>query len=155
MGLRRAGLLHDLKRSAKVVLDTSILIYHLEDVRPYSDLTEGALTALAEGSFAGLVSTISLAELLVKPFREGRNEQITRCERFVLSLPNTTLCAPDHVISREAARLRAKYLLKTADALLVATALVEKAAALLTNDHGLRKVQVEGFEVLLLSEYVR
>ena len=155
MGVKRAKLLSELKRSAKVLLDTAVLIYHLEDVPPYSDLTEGVLTVLAEGAVAGVVSTISLAELLVKPFSEAQEMQVSRCERFVLSLPNTTLRAPTHPIAKEAARLRAKYSLKTPDAILVATALVEKAAALLTNDKSLRKVQDEGIAVLVLDDYIR
>ena len=40
MGLKRAKLMEEMKGLTKVCLDSSILIYHLEDMQPYSDLTE-------------------------------------------------------------------------------------------------------------------
>ena len=75
MAVKRAKLLAELKKYRKVGLDTSTLIYHLEDVEPYSELTEAVFTAIAEGSPAGILSTISATELLVQPFAEGRNDR--------------------------------------------------------------------------------
>ena len=154
MAVKRVKFLSELKRFRKVGLDTSMLIYHLEDVEPYSELTEAAFAAIAEGSPAAILSTISATELLVQPFAEGRKDRILTCERFVLSLPNMTLIPPSYLIAKEAARLRAAYGIRTPDALLVATMLVERGEALLTNDRGLRRLKGEGLAVLVLDEYV-
>jgi len=154
VAVKRAKLLAELKKFRKVGLDTSTLIYHLEDVEPYSELTEAVFTAIAEGSPAGILSTISATELLVQPFAEGRNDRILACERFVLSLPNVTLIPPSYAIAKEAARLRAAYGIRTPDALLVATTLVERGEALLSNDRDLRRLRAEGLAVLVLDEYV-
>jgi predicted nucleic acid-binding protein len=53
------------------------------------------------------------------------------------------------ITAKAAARLRAKYNVRTLDALLVATALDEKAAAFLTNDPRLRRLQAEGINYSL------
>jgi len=143
----------ELAHFKKIALDTSILIYHLEDVQPYSELTEVVFVMLANGSFTGIFSTLSVTELLVKPFAEGKEEQIAACERFIRSLPNTVLVAPGYEIARKAASLRGRYRLRTPDALLLSTALNEKAEAFLTNDTRLRGVEAEGIAILVLDDY--
>ncbi len=154
MGVKQAAFVAELKRFTKVGLDSSILIYHLEDVKPYSDLTEAAFTAIAEGSPRAVLSTISVTELLVQPFAEGQQDRVVAFERFAFSLPHTALIPPTYPTTKEAARLRAQYKIRTPDALLVATALGEKAEAFLTNDARLRALKAEGIAIVVLDDYV-
>jgi len=154
VGVKRAKFVAELKRFAKVGLDSSILIYHLEDIEPYSNLTEEAFAAIAGGSPAAVLSTISVTELLVKPFAEGQMDRVAAFEHFILSLPNAVLIPSSYAVAKEAARLRGKYSLRTPDALLVATALSEKADAFLTNDGRLRKLTAEGIVIVVLDDYV-
>lgn len=154
MGGKKAGFIAELKKFRKVGLDTTILIYHLEDVEPYSDLTEAAFAAIAEGSPVAVLSTLSVTELLVRPFAQEHGDRVATFERFVLSLPNTALIPPGYSAAKEAARLRARYGIRTPDALLVATALGEKAEAFLTNDARLRRLKAEGISVMVLKDYV-
>jgi predicted nucleic acid-binding protein len=144
----------DLARARKVGLDSSILIYHLEGLAPYAELTETLFSLLAQGMLMAVISTISITELLVKPFAEGNETAITVCERFLHELPHTAIVAPHSVIAREAARLRAHYKLRTPDALVLGTALVEEAKAFLTNDADLKRVHKEGLAILLLEDYL-
>lgn len=152
MALKR--LMSDLGRFTRVGLDSSVLIYHLEDVRPYSDLTEDLFAAIARGVPGAVLSTISVAELLVKPWRERQPGRIAAFERFVVSLPNAAVVAPDVGVANDAARLRAAYGVGRPDALLVATARREGAQAFLTNDRGLRRLKGEGIVVVVLDDYV-
>lgn len=147
-------LLADLGRFTRVGLDSAVLIYHLEDVRPYSDLTEDLFAAVARGTPGAVLSTISVAELLVKPRREGQPGRVAALQRFVVSLPNAAVVAPDVAVASEAARLRAAYGLRLPDALLVATARREGAQAFLTNDGELRRLKAEGITVVVLEDYV-
>ena len=144
----------EFRRFARVGLDSSILIYHLEDVAPYSDLTEAAFVAIAEGSPSAVLSTISVTELLVEPFAGGQQDRVLAVERFVLSLPGTALVPPNYTTAKEAARLRARYGIRTPDALLLATALAEKAEAFVTNDTRLRRLKGEGIAIMVLDDYV-
>ena len=154
MAVKRARFLADLKGFSTVGLDNSILIYHLEDVAPYSELTEAAFAAIAEGSPAAVLSTLSVTELLVQPFAEEQPDRVAAFEHFVLSVPNTALIPPSYAIAKDAARLRASYRIRTPDALLVASALGGKAEAFLTNDARLRQLKAEGMRILVLHDYV-
>lgn len=138
----------------KVVLDSSILIYHLEDLQPYAEMTENIFTAVASRSLHAVLSTISVTELLVQPFAHGGGEQLTALENFLFSLPNLELVPPSYLIAREAARLRSRYRLRTPDALLVATALKEQADSFITNDARLRNLNKEGLRILILDDYL-
>ena len=154
MEVNRDKFTRALRKFTKVGLDSSVAIYHLEDIAPYADLTEVVFAAIAGGSLAAVLSTISVTELLVKPFAEGREEQVAAFERFILSLPNAAVVPPSYPVAREAARLRAIYGVRTPDAFLVATALGEQAGAFLTNDVRLRKLRAEGIAVMVLDDYV-
>jgi predicted nucleic acid-binding protein len=144
-----------LKKLKKVGLDSSILIYHLEDMEPYANLTENIFARVAEGSLSAVLSTVSVTELLVQPFTASQQDRIAAFERFLFSLPNTELKSPDYPIAKEAARLRSKYRIRTPDALLIATSMNEKADAFITNDASLRALRAEGVTVLVLADFVR
>ena len=152
--MKTARLTTELAKFERIGLDTSILIYHLDDITPYSELTEAVFGEVAAGTPEAVVSTISIAELLVKPFADHAPERVAAFERFVLSLPHTRLVASGYVAAKEAARLRARYRLRTPDALLIATAREERAQAFLTNDAGLRRLKGEGLAILVLDDYV-
>lgn len=144
----------DLARYKRVCLDSSILIYHLEDLAPYAELTELIFVLLAKGEFSAILSTISVTELLVKPMASEKEDQIEVCERFLQGLPHTDIVAPDYEIAREAARLQGRYGLRTPDALLLSTSLKRGAKAFLTNDAELKRAGVEGIAILLLDDYL-
>ena len=154
MAVKAARFIADLKGFSAVGLDSSILIYHLEDVPPYSDLTEAAFAAIAEGSPSAVLSTLSVTQLLVQPFSNEQPDRIAAFEQFILSSPNTALIPTSYAIAKEAARLRASYRIRTPDALLVATALSGKAEAFLTNDARLRRLKLERMRILLLHDYM-
>lgn len=154
MEVKRAKFFADLKNFKKVLLDSSTLIYHLEDIRPYSELTEDLFAALAAGTVGAVLSIISVTELLTKPFTENQMDRVSEFDSFVLSLPNTDLISPDYSNAREAARLRGRYGMRTPDALLLATGLGAKADALFTNDHRMRRLKIEGLAVVILDDYV-
>ena len=153
MGVRRAAFQTELGKCRRIALDSSIMIYHLEDVAPYSDLTEMAFAAIA-GGLGAVVSTHCVTELLVKPFAEGRLDRVNAFERFIQSFSHMALILPTYAVAKEAARLRATHKLRTPDALLVATALSEKAEAFLTNDDQLRRVKSEGIAIIALGDYL-
>jgi predicted nucleic acid-binding protein len=154
MGVKEARFITELKKFHKVGLDSSILIYHLEDIEPYSDLTEHIFIAVAEGSLSAAISTISVTELLVQPFIVGQEDRIEAFEQFLFSFPNAVLVPPSYFIAKEAARLRAKYMIRTPDALLVATALHGKAEAFLTNDTRLRSIKGENITIVILDDFL-
>lgn len=101
-----------------------------------------------------VISTVSVAEALVKPCADGRTERVDAFDRFMHSLPNSTCVAPDYETAKDAARLRGRYGLRTPDALLIATTRRHGGQAFLTNDDGLRKMRGEDLGVIVLDDDV-
>jgi predicted nucleic acid-binding protein len=155
VAVKTARFVAELAGVARVGIDSAVLIYHLEDIEPYSELTEAALGTIAAGRPAAVVSTISLAEVLVKPYRDRQPARIAAIEGFVTSMPNTSVLAPSLTAAKDAARLRAKYGIRLPDALLVATSREQGAQAFLTNDAGLRRLRGEQLTVIVLDDYVQ
>jgi predicted nucleic acid-binding protein len=154
VALKTAKLAAELRKYAVIGIDSAVLIYHLEDTTPYSDLTEETFAAVAAGAPRAVISTVSVAEALVKPYADGRTERVDAFDRFMRSLPNAACVAPDYETAKDAARLRARYGLRTPDALLIATTRRHGGRAFLTNDDGLRKMRGEDLGVIVLDDYV-
>lgn len=152
MALRRARFAESLARSPRMVWDTAPLIYHLGGLEPWSELTTIAIDAMAAGGLEGVVSTVTVAEMLVRPFQTGNPETVAECETFLLAMPGASIVAPDYAIAHRAASLRGSLGLRMPDALICATAL-ELDAGLITNDASLDRVPE--LDVLLLSRFIR
>lgn len=147
MGTLLTGLL---KEHKVLGLDTSVLIYHFEDVPPYSSLTEALFAAAGEGAVELVVPTLCVTEFLVKPWARGEGAA-KEALALLLGLPNARFVAPGVEAAAEAARLRARYGLRTPDALLLATARAGGATAFLTNDRALLRVR-EGLTIVVLED---
>jgi predicted nucleic acid-binding protein len=154
VGLKHAEFAQQLEKLKRVAVDSAVLIYHLEDVTPYSQLTEMLFGKIAAGEIEVVLSTVSLTELLVKPFADEDENAINAFETFLHSLPSSRLLAPDYSIAKEAARLRAKHQLRTPDALLLATAIQSESEAFMTNDTKFRKLPKLPLRIVLLDDYV-
>jgi predicted nucleic acid-binding protein len=111
------GELAFLSRHKRIGLDTVLFIYHLEGTEPYSRFTTKLFTALSRGRFSALASSLVLAELLVRPFELGDEGKIRACEVFLQGLPGLEVHPVDERVAKEGARLRARYGLRTPDAL--------------------------------------
>jgi predicted nucleic acid-binding protein len=130
----------DLRRFARrlagvrlVGLDTAALIYHLEDIAPYSELTTVLLTRAAAGSLRIVLSTVVVAESLVGPWKLG-DEVAARIEDALRALPGTLVADLTWAIAARAARMRAQTGLPLPDSLVIATAVEQGASLMLTND---------------------
>lgn len=62
------GLVARLDEAGLVALDTSPFIYHLEDVAPYSELTEALFLWITRSGGRAVTSTLTLLEILVGPY---------------------------------------------------------------------------------------
>ncbi len=147
-----AELADRLRGSARVGLDTSIFIYHIEGSSRYAEPAGIALDGLAAALFTGVTSILTLMELVVRPLQLGQREIANDYEALVRTYPNLTIVNLNPAIARRAAELRARYRLRAADALQVGACLEHGARAFLTNDRDLRRV-VE-LDVLLLDDWV-
>jgi predicted nucleic acid-binding protein len=136
-----------------VAADTTVFIYHLQEHPRYVDATERILESWERRSPRGVTSVIALAEVLVKPLRDGNEMAAAEYLRLLTSFPNLQLIEIDRQIAELAARLRAIHRLPLPDMIQVATAISRGATGLVTNDPALRRVK--DLDVLVFDEAVR
>lgn len=127
-------------RGRRVYVDANVFIYALEgeprvrsEVRPLFDLLDAAETE-------AVTSEVTLAEVLVMPYRLGVAEVAARYERLLAPKPGLVRVPATVDLWRAAARLRgATPSLRLPDALHAATAEAEQCTLLVTGDRRLAK----------------
>jgi predicted nucleic acid-binding protein len=135
-----------------VGLDTSIFIYHFEAHPRYLPLTQKLLTGVQAGQWTAITSIITVMELTVHPWQMGRSSVAREYEALLIHFPNLTLVDVNRDVARRAAQLRAHYNVRPADALQVATALLEGATTFVTNDRKLTWLSQE-IEIIVLDDF--
>lgn len=132
-------------------IDTSPFIYHLEGSPGREAVIKPFFVDLARGLIQGVTSVVTLLEILVRPYQLDLADVTRDYESFLYKYPHLSVLDIDRDIARDAARLRARYRLPAADSLQLATCLQAGAAAFLTNDRALQRV--EELRVLIVDDF--
>lgn len=130
--------LSGLPEHALVLLDSAPIIYFLEDHPKFGPRFYPLFEEHAKGRMRFAVSTITIAEVLAGPLSVG-DEALVRRYRGILE--SWQVVALDTEIAESAARVRASFRLKIADAVQVASALAINADALATHDRDFSNVR--------------
>jgi predicted nucleic acid-binding protein len=123
-----------LRRQRRIALDTSVFIYQLEANARYLALTDSVFAWLERVGHEAVTSTITMTELLVPSYRENDEPRVDAFYGLLSTYPNLRWVAPDLETADLAAMLRARYRLRTPDALQAATAIRANATGMITND---------------------
>lgn len=134
---------------ATLGLDTAIVIYFAERNATYVTRAREIFRRMDADQIAACTSVLTLTEVLTHPRRTSDLALEQEYRRILLGstlrLLNTT-----QAIAISAADLRARYNLRTPDAIQIATALDTGCEAFFTNDLGLRRVTK--LRILVLDE---
>lgn len=141
-----------LRGHQRILIDSSIWIYHFEQHSEFGGAAGRAVEALEEGAFRGVTSELTLLELTVRPLQLGRQDVADEYELLLSYFPNLELEPVTREILLDAAALRARHRLRTPDAIMLATGSHCGATAALTNDDGWRVCAPSGIKTILLSE---
>ena len=117
-----------------VAIDTACFIYFAEAHERYASLLRPLFAAADAGALQLVTSIVTLLEVLVVPYRAGANELAVRYELMLTRSRGITLSAAGAAEARLAAQLRARYGMRTPDALQLATGLEARCTAFVTND---------------------
>jgi predicted nucleic acid-binding protein len=135
-----------------VYLDTNVFVYLKEGSGLQADNLI-SLVGAAQGSVEPPMATseLTLAELLVRPYAEGREDLVAQYEVWMITSNWLQVSAVDREVLRLAARLRADHrTVKLPDAIRLATALLRGCRYVLTADTGLRgRYAAAGAEVIV------
>ena len=131
------------------VIDTMVLIYLLEDHPVHAPACEALFRQAEAGEFSGVITPITMAEIVVKPLRAKRADLADRYQAALRNLPNISLCGLSWQTGVMAGALRAKYGLPLPD-LFQAACAMEHGGVLITNDKALKRIG--DIRVVLLDE---
>lgn len=126
--------LDTLPAGSLIAIDTAPLIYWLEDHDRWGEAYAALFQGIVCDRWQGLLSTVSLAEVLTGPLQQQREELAERYAAVLTDPACFQLADLSPAIAIGAARLRARYGLRLPDALQLSTALQAGAVALVTHD---------------------
>ncbi|MGJ3246918.1 MAG: type II toxin-antitoxin system VapC family toxin [Elainellaceae cyanobacterium] len=135
--------------SALVYVDTSVVIYTIEENPSYYSLLRPLWAMFQANEITIMSSELTLMETLVVPLRNSDDTLVETYEQLLLG-SSMHLMSVNQTVLREAARLRASTNLKTPDAIHAATALMQDCTLFLTNDDAFRRIR--DLPVTVLSE---
>lgn len=134
-----------------IALDTVVFIYFIEEHPRYLPLIEPIFAEIDRGNLKAVTSAVTLLEVLVVPYRAGDHSLAERYEQLLTRGRGLRLVAPDNTQLRATAQLRARYGIRTPDALQLAAALSARSKIFVTNDRALP--EIPGLRVLQLESY--
>ena len=137
---------------SRIFFDTNLFIYLLEDDGQRGSKLSGILERLSGRRDELLTSTLTLAEVLVKPLSVGDVAWADKYERL-LNTPGVSLLAFDRACARIYAQLRQDKTLKAPDAIQLSCAVIAKCDLFITNDDRLSRKIVPGIHFITSLEH--
>lgn len=139
-----------LRGARRIYMDTAPLVYWLDTNPAYIAKMDYIVGLVESKQLRVFTSSIALTELMVRPLRLG-NVDLAQEYYDVLDLHKQfSVLLITHEVAISAAAIRARYRLRTPDALHAASALLQRCDAFLTNDSDFRRVQ--DLNVLVLDD---
>jgi predicted nucleic acid-binding protein len=132
--VRRAAL-------SPIALDTGPWILWIEQNQAFLPVVEPIFRAIEEGRATAVTSVMTVLEVLTGAKRRKDDVLVRRYESLFTESAGVVVLDIDMDIARRAAELRAKYGVRTADAIHLATALAAGASAFVTTDRRLARVK--------------
>lgn len=137
--------------TSPVYLDANIFIYALEGYPQFQSRVTALLTAIDQRGIEAVTSELTVAEVLVKPFRDQQAGQQAAYQRILQTAPAFRVVTISRDILVTAAQLRGRFSVKLPDAIHAATAQQYRCSTFLTNDAGFKTIS--DLPVVLFSEW--
>ena len=126
------GLVDEL-RGLRICIDTAPFIYFIEKNPKYLSLLRPFFAEINAGKIDALTSTITLLEVLVLPFKTKNESLAEKYRDILLYAEGLTTFEIFHEVSELSSKLRAKYSIRTPDAIQIAVGIIYGADAIQTN----------------------
>jgi len=146
------GLIRDLGKGT-VALDSAVFIYFLEEHDEYLPVVEPLFKEIDAGWREAVTSSLTLLEVLVVPYRVGDLDLAHRYESLLTRSRGLRTVDIDRNQLKAAALLRARYRLRTPDAIQIGAALSSSSKTFVTNDRDLP--EIPGLRIIQLEDYLK
>jgi predicted nucleic acid-binding protein len=130
---------HALTGVGRLYIETAPLIYYVETNPRYIDRMDAVVAVVESQPIRAYSSVITLTEVLIQPIKAGNKTLEQNYRDSLVNSGNYQLVPITLAVAESAADLRARYNLRTPDALHVAAALNMGCDAFLTNDVGIKR----------------
>jgi predicted nucleic acid-binding protein len=135
-----------------VCLDTSPLIYFVERDADYLPVVRPFFKAVADGRMHVVTSVLTLTEVLTRPLLQRDKMLANNYANTLRKAPGFETVPVTDAIAIDAAAIRARYRLKTPDAIQLASGWSRNATAFVTNDDDFKSVV--GIDVIVLKHFL-
>ncbi|MBZ0275420.1 MAG: type II toxin-antitoxin system VapC family toxin [Anaerolineae bacterium] len=129
-----------MKNVRKLGVETAPYIYYVENHPVYADKVDSVFQIVEAKVVEIHTSVITLTEILMKPIQANNQSLIDTYRELLTGTDFIHLTAITPEIAERAAHLRARYNIRTPDALHIAAAITAECNAFLTNDLALKRV---------------
>jgi len=124
----------NLKKGEVVFLDTSPFIYFFERHPTFFPYVERLFNQVHDREAEIISSIVTFIEIATLPVRMGNQALVEQYRAYFTSSSRVRLLPVDQAIAEQSITLRAKYQLKTPDAIQLGTAIAQQANYIVTND---------------------
>ncbi len=135
---------------SKIFWDTNLFIYLFEDYGVLSNRVSSLRGTMLKRGDQLVTSTLTLGEILVKPFERGEDELARKYEQAIIA--TSQMLAFDTKAAEIYARLRSDRSIRAPDAIQLACAAAAGVDLFITNDAHLQAKHVEGIQFIVSLE---
>jgi len=146
----RTGLEQRLTQAALVHVDARVFALHLTGRGPTGP-ADLVLAGVANGRIRAQTSSVTLYQVLVEVYRQGKPALARDVARIMRLYPRLGMVSASPEIAMQAAEVRARLGGRAERAFQIATALVSGAEIYLTSGSGLRRIA--GMQILNVEDY--
>lgn len=140
MGLGELNIVSALQSAKRIYIDTAPFIYFVERHTDYFAKMFRIVDLIEAQPLQAFTSVLTLTEIMVQPLRMGNTNLAQDYLDILVSRDDYTLVSITAEIAITAGAIRARYSLRTPDAIHVATAIETDCDTILTNDAAMKRV---------------
>jgi predicted nucleic acid-binding protein len=135
---------------SRLYMETAPFIYYTESRAIYVDKMRAVFREVSGGHLQVMTSAVTIPETLMKPLQSNDMMLVNRYRTMFYRTRGISVIPVTSTAGNIAAELRARYNLRTPDALHIASAVDVGCQAFLTNDAALKRVKE--ISVLILDD---
>ncbi|WML91784.1 type II toxin-antitoxin system VapC family toxin [Thiothrix lacustris] len=128
-------------KGKSVYFDTNPFIYFVEGHEIFFDAVKPLFEMIDRDEITACTGELTLTELLIKPYRDGAHDIVAEYEGLLLHSGHFSVFGLSMATFLKAAKIGGETLMRTPDALHMATALENNCDFFVTNDKRIRSYQ--------------
>lgn len=140
MGLGELNIIPALQSTKRIYIDTAPFIYFVERHMDYFAKMFRIVDLIEALPLQAFTSVMTLTEIMVQPLKVGNTDLAQEYHDILVSSDQFSLLSVTEEIAITAGAIRARYSLRTPDAIHVATAIATDCDTIVTKDAAMKRM---------------